>query len=77
MLFRSPRMSLNGQVPNGSAQDPIEIPSLQTVIGINFGNSFASIAVLTKVCSPFLKIFFTRRQLGTMIDWGNCMNRRA
>lgn len=41
-------MSLNGQVPNGSAQDPIEISSLQTVIGINFGNSFASIAVLTK-----------------------------
>ncbi|KAI0280906.1 Hsp70 protein-domain-containing protein [Russula aff. rugulosa BPL654] len=41
-------MSLNGQVPNGSAQEPIEIPSLQTVIGINFGNSFASIAVITK-----------------------------
>ncbi|KAH9990761.1 hypothetical protein BJV77DRAFT_1144813 [Russula vinacea] len=41
-------MSLNGQVPNGSAQAPIEIPSPQTVIGINFGNSFASIAVLTK-----------------------------
>ena len=50
-------MSLNGQIPNGSAQDPIEIPSLQTVIGINFGNSFASIAVLTKVCS--LSLFFS------------------
>jgi hypothetical protein len=42
-------MSLNGQIPNGSAQAPIEMNSTQTVIGINFGNSFASIAVLTKV----------------------------
>ncbi|KAI0292226.1 Hsp70 protein-domain-containing protein [Multifurca ochricompacta] len=41
-------MSLNGQIPNGSAQAPIELTSSQTVIGINFGNSFASIAVLTK-----------------------------
>lgn len=49
-------MPLNGQLPNGSAQAPIEIPSLQTVIGINFGNSFASIAVLTKVC--FLPLSF-------------------
>ena len=65
-------MSLNGQVPNGSAQDPIEIPSLQTVIGINFGNSFASIAVITKVCFLFLSFslsFFTWYQHGTMIDW--------
>jgi heat shock 70kDa protein 1/2/6/8 len=63
-------MSLNGQVPNGSAQAPIEIPSLQTVIGINFGNSFASIAVLTKVCS--LSLFFSAlRQLETMIECSN------
>ncbi|KAI0249447.1 Hsp70 protein-domain-containing protein [Lactifluus subvellereus] len=45
-------MSLNGQIPNGSAQTPIEISSTQTVIGINFGNSFASIAVLTKEGLP-------------------------
>ncbi|KAI9450059.1 Hsp70 protein-domain-containing protein [Lactarius psammicola] len=41
-------MALNGQIPNGGVQTPIEIPSSQTVIGINFGNSFASIAVITK-----------------------------
>ncbi|KAI9436860.1 Hsp70 protein-domain-containing protein [Lactarius indigo] len=38
-------MALNGQIPNGAV---IEIPSSQTVVGINFGNSFASIAVITK-----------------------------
>ena len=59
-------MYLNGpQIPNGSAQAPIEIPPSQTVIGINFGNSFASIAVLTKVrivlslpYTPLLSPFF-------------------
>ncbi|KAI9452343.1 Hsp70 protein-domain-containing protein [Russula earlei] len=39
-------MSLNGRIPNGAAQ-ATEVPSV-SVIGINFGNSFASIAVLTK-----------------------------
>ncbi|KZT00901.1 actin-like ATPase domain-containing protein [Laetiporus sulphureus 93-53] len=34
--------------PNGSADAPIEVSALPTVVGINFGNSYASIAVLTK-----------------------------
>ncbi|TBU41533.1 actin-like ATPase domain-containing protein [Dichomitus squalens] len=34
--------------PNGTAEAPIEVSSLPTVVGINFGNSYASIAVLTK-----------------------------
>ncbi|KAF8264054.1 Hsp70 protein-domain-containing protein [Lactarius quietus] len=39
-------MALNGQIPNGG---PVEItPSSQTVIGINFGNSFASIEGLAE-----------------------------
>jgi hypothetical protein len=59
-------MAVNGQIPNGG---PVEIPSSsQTVVGINFGNSFASIAVITKVCPVtvfpfhiFLKIKVSRR----------------
>ncbi|VDC03201.1 unnamed protein product [Peniophora sp. CBMAI 1063] len=36
-------------IPNGSATAPIEVPSSQpTVVGINFGNAYASIAVLNK-----------------------------
>lgn len=35
-------------VPNGSAEAPIELV-LPSVVGINFGNSYASIAVLSKV----------------------------
>ncbi|KAI0641234.1 actin-like ATPase domain-containing protein [Trametes meyenii] len=34
--------------PNGTAEAPIEVSALPTVVGINFGNSYASIAVLTK-----------------------------
>ncbi|KAH9931327.1 actin-like ATPase domain-containing protein [Fomitopsis serialis] len=34
--------------PNGTADAPIEVSSVPTVVGINFGNSYASIAVLTK-----------------------------
>ena len=34
---------------NGTLDAPIEISSVPTVVGINFGNSYASIAVLTKV----------------------------
>ncbi|RDX45036.1 actin-like ATPase domain-containing protein [Lentinus brumalis] len=34
--------------PNGSAEAPIEVSAIPTVVGINFGNSYASIAVLTK-----------------------------
>ncbi|THH30250.1 hypothetical protein EUX98_g3926 [Antrodiella citrinella] len=34
--------------PNGSAEAPIEVTSTPTIVGINFGNSYASIAVLTK-----------------------------
>lgn len=33
---------------NGSADAPIEVSSIPTVVGINFGNSYASIAVLNK-----------------------------
>lgn len=33
---------------NGSAEAPIEVSSLPNVVGINFGNSYASIAVLNK-----------------------------
>ncbi|KAF9473533.1 actin-like ATPase domain-containing protein [Pholiota conissans] len=33
---------------NGSAEVPIEISTLPPVVGINFGNSYASIAVFTK-----------------------------
>src|ERR1700728_2164072 len=38
-------------VPNGTAapEVPIEHSSLPPVVGINFGNSYASIAVFTKV----------------------------
>lgn len=35
--------------PNGSADAPIEVSAIPTVVGINFGNSYASIAVLNKV----------------------------
>ena len=35
--------------PNGTADAPIEVSSIPTVVGINFGNSYASISVLTKV----------------------------
>ena len=35
-------------VPNGSADAPV-VQILPPVVGINFGNSFASIAVFTKV----------------------------
>ena len=40
--------------PNGTAEAPIEVPALPTVVGINFGNSYASIAVLTQVCARLL-----------------------
>jgi hypothetical protein len=36
--------------PNGTAESaPAEVSSLPPVIGINFGNTYASIAVFTKV----------------------------
>jgi hypothetical protein len=35
-------------VPNGSAEAPV-VSTLPPVVGINLGNSFASIAVFTKV----------------------------
>jgi heat shock 70kDa protein 1/2/6/8 len=44
-------------IPNGTAEAPIEVvSSFAPVVGVNFGNSFASIAVLTKVCSPFCAV---------------------
>ncbi|KAG1880076.1 Hsp70 protein-domain-containing protein [Suillus subluteus] len=41
-------MAPNGLVLNGTAEAPIEISSVPAIVGINFGNSYASIAVLTK-----------------------------
>lgn len=41
-------MAPNGLVPNGTAEAPIEISAVPAIVGINFGNSYASIAVLTK-----------------------------
>ena len=35
--------------PNGTVEAPIDVSGLPTVVGINFGNSYASIAVLNKV----------------------------
>jgi hypothetical protein len=34
---------------NGNAEGPVPSSSLPPVVGINFGNSYASIAVFTKV----------------------------
>lgn len=42
-------MAPNGLIPNGTAEAPIEISAIPSIVGINFGNSYASIAVLTKV----------------------------
>ncbi|KAG1722783.1 Hsp70 protein-domain-containing protein [Suillus paluster] len=41
-------MAPNGLIPNGTAEAPIEVPAVPSIVGINFGNSYASIAVLTK-----------------------------
>ncbi|KDQ51375.1 hypothetical protein JAAARDRAFT_41229 [Jaapia argillacea MUCL 33604] len=41
-------MAANGAIPNGSADAPIDVSGSPNVVGINFGNSYASIAVLTK-----------------------------
>jgi hypothetical protein len=38
-----------GSIPNGSAEAPFQVPAVAPVVGINFGNSYASIAVITKV----------------------------
>ena len=40
----------NSNQQNGSAAAPIDLAN-QTVVGINFGNSYASISVLNKVCN--------------------------
>ena len=42
--------------PNGTAEAPIEVSAIPTVVGVNFGNSYASIAVLTKVGLTLLRI---------------------
>lgn len=36
-------------VPNGNIDAPVEASNIPPVVGINFGNSYASIAVFTKV----------------------------
>jgi heat shock 70kDa protein 1/2/6/8 len=52
---------VDAPIPNGSAEAPIEISFLPSVVGINFGNSYASIAVLSKVsviiCTKILRGF--------------------
>ncbi|THH14072.1 hypothetical protein EW146_g6206 [Bondarzewia mesenterica] len=40
-------MAINNSVPNGRANFATGVPSVPTVVGINFGNSYASIAVIT------------------------------
>ncbi|KAH7923296.1 actin-like ATPase domain-containing protein [Leucogyrophana mollusca] len=37
-------MAANGSIPNGSAEAPIDVSSVPSIVGINFGNSYASIA---------------------------------
>ena len=56
-------MALNGQIPNGGPV--LDILSSQTIVGINFGNSFASIAVINKVCRPLFPrhTFFKNKSL--------------
>ena len=58
-------------LPNGTADAPIElVSSFAPVVGINFGNSFASIAVLTKVCFDFFSYGrFIERIWGYRKDW--------
>ncbi|KAJ3561168.1 hypothetical protein NP233_g10361 [Leucocoprinus birnbaumii] len=41
-------MTSTPQIPNGVAEPSVELTSLPPVVGINFGNSYASIAVFTK-----------------------------
>ncbi|TFY74316.1 hypothetical protein EWM64_g9697 [Hericium alpestre] len=41
-------MAVKNSAPNGTADAPIEVSASPTVIGINFGNSYASIAILNK-----------------------------
>lgn len=42
-------MSVPNGVATGTATPTSSKPALPTVVGINFGNTYASIAVLTKV----------------------------
>jgi hypothetical protein len=51
---------------NGNAEAPVQISTLPPVVGINFGNSYASIAVFTKVC--FEGFFFLRDLWFKFID---------
>ncbi|KAJ8597140.1 actin-like ATPase domain-containing protein [Rhizopogon salebrosus TDB-379] len=37
-------MAPNGIIPNGTAEAPIEVSAVPSIVGINFGNSYASIA---------------------------------
>lgn len=60
-------------VPNGSAEAPIELV-LPSVVGINFGNSYASIAVLSKVsgsigCDRPPRMFQTYQNPVTVVKW--------
>lgn len=50
-------MAPSGIIPNGTAEAPIEVSAVPSIVGINFGNSYASIAVLTKV-----RLFATSRK---------------
>ena len=45
---RKKKMPQNGSVANGRAESPAQV-AIPPIVGINFGNSYASIAVFTKV----------------------------
>ena len=56
-------------LPNGTAETPTQLlNSFAPVVGINFGNSFASIAVLTKVKKPSW-VFDSMANLICRKDW--------
>ena len=63
-------------LPNGTAapEVPIEHSSLPPVVGINFGNSYASIAVFTKVsCSLAPRIYLAEEKKNYRKAWRNAL----
>lgn len=58
MFARGPDMSSTPRTPNGRPEPSAELTTLPPVIGINLGNSYASIAVFTKVRHRHSLFFF-------------------
>lgn len=58
MFARRPDMSSTPRTPNGRPEPSAELTTLPPVIGINLGNSYASIAVFTKVRHRHSLFFF-------------------